>query len=209
MTDYIPSNSKNFVQQEITKLKGENEALQSEVRSLRQFVLSLDRLYNVADSFQDDSQLLPFLKGTLANAMKLLNAPDGSLALLDEETQELVFVIVVGSLADSLTNHRLALSEGIAGWVVRNGKPALVADVRRDPRFFSGVDDTFTFQTQSIAAAPLMGANRKTFGIIEVLNHPGSEPFNNNDLGLLKLLCRAAGEALAFIDQMPRDKSKK
>ena len=75
MTDYIPSSSKNFVQQEITKLKGENETLQSEVRSLRQFVLSLDRLYNVADSFQDDSQLLPFLKGTLANAMKLLNAP--------------------------------------------------------------------------------------------------------------------------------------
>ena len=92
---------------------------------------------------------------------------------------------------------------------MRNGKPALVPDVRRDPRFFSGVDDTFTFKTLSIAAAPLMGANRKTFGIIEVLNQPGSEPFSNNDLGLLKLLCRAAGEALAFIDQMPRDKPKK
>ena len=207
MTDYMPRNAQNFVQQENTRLKDENEALKSEVRSLRQFVLSLDRLYNVTDTFKDDSHLFPFLRSTLANAMKLLNAPDGSLALLDEERQELVFVIVVGELSDSLTNQRMPVNEGIAGWVVRNSKPALVPDVRRDPRFFSGIDDTHKFKTLSIAAAPLIGSG-KTFGMIEILNHQGNEPFTTNDLGLLKLLCRAGGEALAYIDQMPQEGGK-
>lgn len=205
MADFIPRNAKNFIQQENAKLKEENEALKNEVRSLRQFVLSLDRLYNITDSFRDDSQLFPLLRNTLGNAMKLLNAPDGSLALLDEDKQELAFVIVIGQLSDELTNQRISAKEGIAGWVVRNAKPALVPDVRRDPRFFSGVDDSYKFKTQSIAAAPLVG-NGKTFGIIEVLNHAGNEPFTTNDLGLLKLLCRAAGEALAYIDQMPGKK---
>ncbi|MDQ7026901.1 MAG: GAF domain-containing protein [Anaerolineae bacterium] len=205
MADFIPRNAHDFVQHENAKLKEENETLKSEVRSLRQFVLSLDRLYHVTDSLKDDSQLFPFLRNTLANAMKLLNAPDGSLALLDEDTQELVFVIVIGQLADELTNQRISVKEGIAGWVVQNAKPALVPNVRSDPRFFSGVDDTHKFKTQSIAAAPLVG-NRKTFGIIEVLNHAGNEPFTTNDLGLLKLLCRATGEALAYIDQMPSER---
>jgi sigma-B regulation protein RsbU (phosphoserine phosphatase) len=126
--------------------------------------------------------------------------------LLDDEVNELVFVIVVGALSDQLTNHRISTKEGIGGWVARNGKPALVRDVRRDPRFFSGVDDTFTFKTQSIAAAPLIGG-RKVYGIIEVLNQPGNEPFSPNDLALLKLMCRAAGEARAYIDRMPENKT--
>jgi GAF domain-containing protein len=209
MTDFIPRNAKNFVQQENSRLRDENESLKSEVRSLRQFVLSLDRLYNVTDDFKDDSHLFPFMRSTLANAMKLLNAPDGSLALLDEEQQDLVFVIVIGELSDSLTNQRISVKEGIAGWVVRNSKPALVPDVRRDPRFFGGIDESHKFRTLSIAAAPLVGGG-KTFGLIEVLNHQGNEPFTTNDLGLLKLLCRAAGEALAYIDQMaPEDKKGK
>jgi len=116
-------------------------------------------------------------------------------------------VIVVGSLAGTLTNHRMSVKEGIAGWVVRHAKPALVRDVRHDPRFFRGVDENFTYTTQSIAAAPLIG-NRKVYGMIEVLNKTGDEPFSEKDLGLLKLLCRAAGDALAHIDQMPQRKKR-
>lgn len=203
-----PLNPNTFRAQELQRLTKENEELHAEISSLRKFVGSLDNLYNAADKFKDDSELLGFLRGTLNTALKILNAPDGTLALLDEETQELVFVIVVGSMTEELTNQRIGLEQGIAGWVVRNAKATLVRDVRRDPRFYSGMDDRFSFHTQSIAAAPLMG-NRKIFGMVEALNQPGAEPFSDADMVLLKLFCRAAGEALATIEQMGKDEAKK
>lgn len=202
-----PLNPNTFRAQEIQRLKKENEEIKEELESLRKFVGSLDNLYNATDKFKDDSELFGFLRSTLNTAMKILNAPDGSLALLDEETQELVFVIVIGTLANELSNQRMKLDEGIAGWVVRNNKPTLVRDVRRDPRFYSGLDERFSFQTQSIAAAPLVG-NRKVFGMVEVLNQPGAEPFSDTDMVLLKLFCRSAGEALAVIEQHPAKKTE-
>lgn len=196
-----PMNPNAFRTQEINRVKSENETLRTEVESLRRFVQALDHLYNSSDNFQDDTELFDFLRDTLTSAMKILNAPDGTLALVDDETDEIVFVIVNGALSDTLTDHRIPKSEGVAGWVVRNAKPTLVRDVRRDPRFYTGVDDRFSFKTQSIAAAPLVGEG-KVYGLVELLNQPGDEPFSENDMGILKLFCRATGDALAKIDKM-------
>ncbi len=198
-----PLNPSAFRAQEMQRLKHDNEKLLEEVKGLRKFVQALDSLYSSADNFTDDSELFGFLRETLTNAMKLLNAPDGTLALVDDETDELVFVIVNGALSGELTDHRIPKTEGVAGWVVRNAKPTLVRDVRLDQRFYTGVDDRFSFKTQSIAAAPLIGDD-KVYGLVEVLNQPGDEPFSANDMGVLKLFCRATGDALAKIDKMKK-----
>lgn len=198
-----PLNANAFRTQELQRLKGENQTLRDEVDGLRKFVQALDSIYNATDKFNDDSELFGFLRTTLQNALQLLNAPDGTLVLIDEETDELVFVIVHGSLAETLTGHRIPKTEGVAGWVIRNEKPTLVRDVRLDKRFYTGVDDRFAFKTQSIAAAPLIG-DGKIFGLVELLNQPGDDPFSNDDMGILKLFCRAVGDALAKIDKMPK-----
>ena len=198
-----PLNPNAFRVKELQRLKHDNEKLLEEVHGLRKFVQALDSLYNSTDNFNDDSELFGFLRETLTNAMKLLNAPDGTLALVDDETDELVFVIVNGALSEELTDHRIPKTEGVAGWVVRNAKPTLVRDVRLDQRFYTGVDDRFSFKTQSIAAAPLIG-DGKVYGLVEVLNQPGDEPFSANDMGILKLFCRATGDALAKIDKMKK-----
>jgi len=44
------------------------------------------------------------------------------------------------------------------------------------------------------------------YGLVELLNKPGDEPFSATDMGILKLFCRAAGDALAKIDNMKTDK---
>lgn len=198
-----PLNANAYKTQELQRLKSENESIRGELDSLQKFVQALDSIYNATDNFKDDSELFGFLREALQNALKLLNAPDGTLALLDDESDELVFVIVHGALSDTLTDHRIPKTEGVAGWVIRNAKPTLVRDVRLDQRFYTGVDDRFAFQTQSIAAAPLIG-DGKIYGLVELLNQPGDEPFSTADMGILKLFCRAVGDALAKIDKMPK-----
>jgi sigma-B regulation protein RsbU (phosphoserine phosphatase) len=145
---------------------------------------------------------MPLLNDIFIKALKLLNAPDGSLALLDRDKNELVFVLVLGDLSDELTGFRMPADEGIAGWVIENAQPTLVRDVRRDTRFFANVDEQFKFQTQSVLAAPLIGDGH-VLGMIEALNQPGDQPFSELDLALLKLICRIAGEELANIERRP------
>jgi len=198
-------NPSSFLQHENARLKSENEELNEEVHTLRNFVKMLDNLSAIGEQFTSNEELMPFLNDVMLNALKLLNAPDGSLALIDEETDELVFMIVCGALSEDLTGYRMPSDQGIAGWVLNHKQPALVRDVRVDERFSHMIDEEFKFRTLSIAAAPLIG-DRKTYGIVEVLNQPGDEPFSETDVALLRLLCRVAGEALADVEKfIPED----
>lgn len=189
-----------FLRSENARLREENEHLKEELWSLREFARILNELGEQSRRVTDDSELLPMLNDILLKTLALLDAPDGSLALLDESTNELVFVLVCGKLAADLEGYRMPANEGIAGWVVQNQEAVFVRDARRDERFFANVDDQFKFNTQSILAAPLIG-DGKVLGVIEALNQPGDEPFSESDMELLKLLCWFAGEALANIER--------
>ncbi len=195
------TNPMAVLRRENTRLQAENERLTEELRDLREFVQILNTLMLSAKQFSSDDELLPLLEQIFLKALNLLNAPDGSLLLLDDEKNELEFVLVQGTLAANLHGYRIPAGEGVAGWVMQNAEPTLVRDVRRDPRFSHIIDDQFTFRTQSIAAAPLIG-DRKVYGLIEALNQPGDEPFSEDDLALMGLLCRFAGEALADIERI-------
>jgi GAF domain-containing protein len=196
------TNPMMVVQSENVRLKEENDALRREVHTLRDFVAIINDLSDRASSLKDDAELMPLLNDIFIKALKLLNAPDGSLALLDRDKNELVFVLVHGELSDELTGFKMPADEGIAGWVIENAQPTLVRDVRRDTRFFANVDEQFKFQTQSVLAAPLIGDGH-VLGMIEALNQPGDQPFSELDMALLKLICRIAGEELANIERRP------
>jgi signal transduction protein with GAF and PtsI domain len=195
------TNPMAVMRRENARLQAENERLEEELQDLREFVQILNELTVSAKAAQTDKELLPLLEKLFLKTLNLLNAPDGSLMLLDDTTNELGFVLVKGSLAANLIGYRIPADEGIAGWVVKNAEPTLVHDVRRDARFSQTIDEQFTFRTQSIAAAPIIG-DRKVYGVLEALNQPGDEPFSDSDLALLGLLCRFAGEALADIERL-------
>jgi len=192
------SNPTQLLQTEINRLRGENDTLRSELFNLRSFVTALQSLADAEEKYKTNADLLRLLSEIVSQTLDLLSAPDGALLLKDEESGELEFVIVHGS-ARSLVGRRLKPKEGIAGWVAATGKACMVRDARTDPRFSARMDEESNFRTQSIAAAPLVG-NGRVLGVVEVLNKPGDEPFDELDQALLMLLCRFAGEALANID---------
>ena len=194
------TNPMGVLQRENARLKEENDALNKELQNLREFVEILNGMTTATREVTSDQELFKLLESIFRKALNLLNAPDGSLMLLDDETNELAFVMVQGTLAQNLIGYRIPANEGIAGWVIANAQPTLVRDARRDPRFSETIDEQFTFRTQSILAAPLVG-DRRVYGVIEALNQPGDDPFDDADMALLGLLCRFAGEALADIER--------
>jgi sigma-B regulation protein RsbU (phosphoserine phosphatase) len=184
------------VKQEVLRLQEENRQLREEVVSLRQYVDAVQTLMAAIDELTPDTEVMPLLDRILYNALTVIDAKDGSLLVLDDETSELVFVLVHGDVtADKLIGYRLAPGKGIAGWVAQNKRATIVNNVRSDGRFYAGVDDAFQFHTQSLLAAPLIGGN-KVLGVIEVINKHNGKPFDQADETLLMLLCRFAGEIL-------------
>jgi diguanylate cyclase (GGDEF)-like protein len=111
--------------------------------------------------------------------------------LVKEETQELYFKLVTGESADKLRGLGFPSDEGIAGWIVKNGEPALVPDVSKDPRFSSRIDELTHFSTKSIIGVPLK-VNDKVIGVIEVINKLDKEPFTAKELKILTTIADVA-----------------
>jgi len=156
----------------------------------------LSSLYYVSQRITPKLDVLQLLGEILDSAITGLNASDGSLMLVDDETGDLVFSVVRGQAAGRLEGYRLPKGKGIAGWVAAQREPQIVRDVRRDPRFFAQVDEAFGFNTRSMVCAPVYLDDGRLLGIIEVLNKTTENEFNQEDLDLLLIVAQLAATAM-------------
>ncbi len=131
----------------------------------------------------------------MKNVNRVTNSVASTLMLLDEETGELVFSVPTGPKADELTDIRLPPGKGIAGWVAKLGKPALVPCVDEDPRFYPKIDDITGLETKSIVCVPLK-SRAKLIGVLEVINKVDGTPFTENDVLLLSIFGFQAAAAI-------------
>ena len=183
------------LQLEVARLRDENRALKDDLASLRGAVRGLDALHDVIQRIRPGVDILQLMDDLLASALAVVGASDGSLLLLDEDTNELVFSVVRGQARDRLRGYRLPPGRGIAGWVAANRQAQVVHDVHTDPRFYPDVDETFGFETHTLACVPLLDGSR-VLGVIEALNKPTARGFLPQDHDLLLVVAMLAAVAL-------------
>jgi diguanylate cyclase (GGDEF)-like protein len=139
------------------------------------------------------------IRGVLDRVMEHVGSFFGplnwSILLVDGDANELVFTVVVGKAAEALTGRRVPVGEGIAGWVARHGKPAIVDMAQSDPRFSERFDAISGFVTESIVAVPLL-AGGKVFGVIELLNRLDGKAFSAFDMRVLSTISDFAAIAI-------------
>ena len=176
-------------------LQQENARLKEEVTRLRDYVSNLQSLHRAARHLLSEKDIMTLLDKTLYYALTVLDAHDGALLLRDEDTNELVFVLVQGQVRETLPGYRIAGNEGIAGWVAQHREPVIVNNVRGDPRFSPRVDRSFKFETRNLVCVPLIARDR-VLGVIEVLNKSGGQDFAEADVDLLSLLAVISAIAL-------------
>ncbi len=174
------------LEQENSRLKEANKALEQENQSLHRYLDTVKELYWASQKITSAQNLLYELNQLLYKVMGVVGAKDGSISRLDEETGELIFVLVHGELGQQLPDYRIKSDTGIAGWVTTNRKPIIVNDPRQDPRFSQIVDQEFGFFTNSIVSVPVMSRD-KLIGIIQLLNKHNNK-FTETDVALLLIL---------------------
>jgi signal transduction histidine kinase len=124
---------------------------------------------------------------------RIVPADGATLFLHDRAAGELWSKVVRGS---RLREIRLPVGRGVAGWVARTGRPALVADAYQDPRFDPAVDRRSGYRTRSIACAPLPGRGGEVAGVLEVV-HRRAGTFGPEEQ---RLVAAVASQAAAAVE---------
>lgn len=152
-------------------------------------------LMDIAKTLTSSLDLEEILSSILSKVGLLLKPKMWSLLLMDHATAELYFKIVVSPVADELKQIRLKVGEGIAGWVAAHGKPLLINDAQRDPRFARHVDDRVSFTTRSVICVPMKIKDR-IVGVIELVNSLEDTHYEEADLTLLSAIADYAAIAI-------------
>ncbi len=195
------SNAIHLLQQKNSQLRNKVEALEEEVSALQDYLTGMSALTEAtANIAATQDNLYKLLDEILYQALHITNTGHGSLLLVDEETSELVFVLVHGEYRDALQGYRMNWHQGIAGWVVEHGDPLIVNQAHIDPRFSPEIDKIFGMKTHDILAVPLKHGKR-IMGVIELLNKQNETEFNDSDEKVLSLFGSIAAMSLAHLEE--------
>ncbi len=155
--------------------------------SIKKRIKRLETLIQTSMVFSSILDIDDLLDTVLHKAEEVMDAEASSVFRIDESTNELYFITARGLKGKEAKEIRVPMGKGIVGWVAKHGKPLLVADVRKDPRWFKGVDKKTKFVTRSIIAVPLISRG-KIIGVAEVLNKKNNQHFNKIDLEMFQSL---------------------
>jgi signal transduction histidine kinase len=109
-------------------------AADTDVASLRARLERVSLLYQVSKVIHSTLDSQEALNLILGEAVRLTGASSGSVVLLNPTTGFLEIQDAQG-LPPEAARLRLRPGEGITGWVVSNGLPVRVGDVRQEPRY--------------------------------------------------------------------------
>lgn len=138
------------------------------------------------------SRLLQMIVETAAHVIPSRAA---ALFLIDEETEELVFEVALGSKADEVKKFRIPLGHGIAGLVAVSGQPMAVSEAAEDPRQAADVARSVGYAPESILCVPLFYED-DVIGVLELLDREGAPSFNASDMESLGLFANQAAIAI-------------
>jgi len=165
--------------------------LQETERRARQ----LTTLNDVTRQLSSTLETEPLFQLILQSAVNILNCEAGSLLLVDENTDELVFRSVVSPVASDLLDKRMPADRGVAGKAVLTGQPVIVNDVSKYPDWFSKPDQQTGFSTRTLLAVPMVIKDR-VIGVLEVINKKDGTFFSKDDQELLQAFTPQATVAM-------------
>jgi HD-GYP domain-containing protein (c-di-GMP phosphodiesterase class II) len=171
----------------------ENARLLAETHRRNQQLKLLNRVGHLVNSSLDPRQVR---RRTIEAAIRLLKSEAGSLLLYDRESRELYFEVALGEHEFEVEKIRLKEGEGIAGWVVKHGKPLVIDDCKRDSRWSRRVDEKSQFVTRDMICVPVfVRGGRAAIGAIQAINKRSGR-FNQEDVELLVVLAGQVAVAL-------------
>jgi GAF domain-containing protein len=139
---------------------------------------------------------LELLEQIVQTAKHVLRTHAGTLYLVDENTEELVFEVALGERGDMLRGTRFPIGQGIAGWVAASGQVLAIADVQQDPQWAQGIGQRLGYAPKTMLAMPLL-LHDNVIGVLQLMDKDDGTPFSAADMATLGLFAQQAAVAIA------------
>ncbi|HIP97198.1 MAG TPA: GAF domain-containing protein, partial [Anaerolineae bacterium] len=154
----------------------------------------LELLYDISRKLSSSLDLDKVLSDILVLTIPSVGATRGSIIVLDESGRARRQILIREELATPVAEQVVTqiLDKGLAGWVVRHKKGAIVFDTRDDERWLPLTDDHLA--TRSAIAVPLLRQER-VVGVL-ILVHPEPNKFSEEHLDLLSSIANQAAIAV-------------
>jgi sigma-B regulation protein RsbU (phosphoserine phosphatase) len=156
--------------------------------SERQYVDTLETLAEIGREMSSILDLDQLLTRIASLTKRLIDYRTFGILLLNEAAQELEMKLAV-SYGKGAESKRMKLGEGLVGWSALHKEPVLVADVSKDPRYVSLVEDA-----RSELVIPMLLKDR-CIGVFD-LESPELDAFTKEHKELLTLLASQAAVAI-------------
>jgi len=138
------------------------------------------------------------LQSVVQVARAIFGAAASSVFLLDQATNELVFLAVAGAGEQSLVGTRFPSNRGIAGWVVMSGDAMVVDDLSANTMFARDLAESTRYVPDALMAVPLIDRG-EVLGVLEVLDPVTQSRADLAELDLLQLFAGQAATALRMV----------
>jgi two-component system, NtrC family, sensor histidine kinase KinB len=139
------------------------------LESTQQQVDDLIALTEIGRALTSTLDLALILKQTTLLMQRSFQAEAASLWLLDETKTSLVLIAYSGIEAGVVTNLRLPIETGIAGYVARTGNSYISADVSTDHHYFDYLAQVSHYKARSILCVPVQ-VRGETIGVMDALH---------------------------------------
>jgi len=178
-----------------TRRKDARRASDPQVSEART-VANLRKVLALTSVLNSTLQLNELLAVIMKTSSEVMRSEVASLLLIDEASHDLVFRVALGGKGAELEEKfRVKMGEGIAGSVAASGKPEIVNDPHKDPRFAKRFDDSTGFVTRAILCVP-MKARGKVIGVLQAINPILRAGFDQEDLELFETFADQAAIAI-------------
>lgn len=155
----------------------------------------LAKLNEIGTGLTSNLDVKLLMNQILVSAVEIINCQAGSLFLVDAQTGEIVFEVVLGPVAAELTGKRLPSGTGLVGQAIQSGKPLIANDAKRHKEWFEKTDLQTGFDTQDLLVVPMRVQDR-VIGAVEVINKQTGAPFTVSDQELLMAFTSQATVAI-------------
>jgi signal transduction histidine kinase len=152
------------------------------------------RLVDIARDLASTLDLDILLSRIVHAAAEISGSEAASILLYDDTSRQLYFQVSTNMDESTRRGLIVPLEGSIAGWIVNNRKPVRITNAHDDPRFFSNVEETTGFSTESLLGIPLVTKN-KIVGVLEALNKNKGK-FSDTDESMLLVLGAQAAVAI-------------
>jgi len=168
------------------------ERLRAELELAERRISRLTSLVEAAKILNSTLNLDELLTVIMEVATEQMNCDRSTLFLLDEEKKELVSKIAQRA---EVSEIRVPLGSGLAGYAAESGETINIADAYKDPRFNPAVDKKTGYRTRTILTMPMRNRRGKVIGVLQVLNKKEGI-FTNEDEYFLEVLSSQAAVAI-------------